>query len=172
MMLKYSRCVCNFNNWHFTLFYFQILLSSISQKFHSVTLEMNKNSHFASSENVTDDDRNKIMGHYFGEIYLILPNSWASQPDCLHGRNVTQTGSKILFNKIRKYHPDFILESPHPIFGSEPWSNQFGGCTVQGHGVAVPYTFLTNLGGVQQDTVPINSMERTKKYATAGNLKT
>ena len=130
---------------------------------------MRSNKSPSVSENATTSANRNIVPNYFGDIYLILPSSWANQPDCLHGRNVTQTGSKILFNKVKKYHPDFILESPHPIFGSEPWANQFGGCTVAGHGVVVPYTFLTDLEEVNGG-ITISPMVRIKKYAVAGNL--
>ena len=68
---------------------------------------------------------------------------------------------------MKKHNPDFILESPHPIFGSEPWSNQFGGCTVQGQGVVVPYTFFTdleeNVESTQRDPV-----EKMKQRFSAG----
>ena len=98
---------------------------------------------------------------------LISPSSWASQPDCLHGRNIVQSGSKVLYNKVKKHNPDFILESPHPIFGSEPWSNQFGGCTVQGQGVVVPYTFFTNLEE-NVESIQRDPIEKMKQRFSAG----
>ena len=109
------------------------------------------------------------MSNYFGDIYVILPSSWASQPNCLHNRNIMQSGSKILYNKVKKYHPDFLLEAPHPIFGSEPWSSQFGGCRVQGHGVTVPYTFLTNLEE-NSESIENDPTERMKQRFDAGML--
>ena len=107
------------------------------------------------------------MSNYFGDIYVILPSSWASQPDCLLNRNVVQSGAKILYNKVKKYHPDFLLEAPHPIFGSEPWSNQYGGCTVQGHGVIVPYTFLTDFEQ-NTETYGKDRLEKMKQRFNAG----
>ena len=109
------------------------------------------------------------MSNYFGDIYVILPSSWASQPNCLHNRNIMQSGSKILYNKVKKYHPDFLLEAPHPIFGSEPWSSQFGGCRVQGHGVTVPYTFLTNLEE-NSEFIKNDPTEKVKQRFDAGML--
>ena len=122
------------------------------------------------SENATTGVKRDVRPNYFGDIYLILPSSWTSQPDCLHGRNATQIGSKILYNKVKKYHPDFILESPHPIFGSEPWSNQFGGCKVPGHGVVVPYTILTDLEE-SSSGIKNNPRDKITKYRRAGNAK-
>ena len=129
---------------------------------------MDENKMSLSNETDRNGSNGNLMSSYFGDIYVILPSSWESQPDCLHGRNVTQTGSKILLNKVKKYHPDFILGSTHPIFRSEPWSNQFGGCTVQGHGVVVPYTFLTDLDGGYSG-ISTDPMERLEKYAKAGS---
>ena len=80
-----------------------------------------------------------------------------------------QSGSKILYNKVKKYHPDFLLEAPHPIFGSEPWSSQFGGCRVQGHGVTVPYTFLTNLQE-NSEFIENDPTEKVKQRFDAGML--
>ena len=135
----------------------------MSKQFYSFTSEINAN----SNHNDHGSIKEKTNGNQFGEVYVILPSSWANQPDCLHGRNVTEDGSKILFNEVEKYHPDFILESPHPIFGSEPWSDQFGGCTVQGQGVRVPYTLLTELEPMG-DEVIVDRKDKIEKYVLAG----
>ena len=144
------------------------MLSSVSEKFYSITKERNQNEFSrAHANNSTNNVSENLVSNYFGDIYVILPSSWASQPDCLLNRNVVQSGAKILYNKVKKYHPDFLLEAPHPIFGSEPWSNQYGGCTVQGHGVIVPYTFLTdfeqNMGTFGKD-----ESEKMKQRFNAG----
>ena len=135
----------------------------MSKQFYSFTSEINAKSNHNDHENIKEETN----GNQFGEVYVILPSSWANQPDCLHGRNVTEDGSKILFNEVEKYHPDFILESPHPIFGSEPWSDQFGGCTVQGQGVRVPYTLLTELEPMG-DEVIVDRKDKIEKYVLAG----
>ena len=140
----------------------------MSERFYSITKERKQNEFHGNSQNVTTNNvTENFVPNYFGDIYVILPSSWASQPDCLHGRNVRQSGSKILYNKVKKYNPDFILESPHPIFGSEPWSNQFGGCTVQGQGVVVPYTFFTNLED-NAESIQIDPIDKMKQRFSAG----
>ena len=147
---------------------FQTLLSSISNRFHDVTLQIQEaKRHRDGKENVKSEGDEKFASNYFGDISVLLPNSWISQTECLHGRNVTQAESNILFNKVKKYHADFMLGPPHPIFGSEPWSRQFGGCTVPGQGVMIPYTLLTDLDEVKDETNPEPRIWM-EKYSKAG----
>ena len=141
-----------------------MLLTSISRRFHDVTkLPEVLNKHNA------DDITEKVNGdvtNYFGDIFVLLPSSWMNSQttsECLHGRNFTQ--NRILFNKVQKHHPDFLLSSPHPIFGSEPWARQYGGCQEPGHGVMVPYTLLTQL---DDDIFGTEDSKVAEKYARAG----
>ena len=146
------------------------MLSSASERFYKITKESHQNTFHGAPLNGTKNNvTENVVSSYFGDIYVILPSSWASQPNCLHNRNIMQSGSKILYNKVKKYHPDFLLEAPHPIFGSEPWSSQFGGCRVQGHGVNVPYTFLTNLEE-NSEFIDNDPTEKMKQHFDAGML--
>ena len=152
------------------LLFFQDLLSSVSEKFYTITKENYQNTFDGKISNATNKNvTENVVSNYFGDIYVILPSSWAIQPDCLHNRNIMQSGSKILYNQVKKNHPDFLLEAPHPIFGSEPWSSQFGGCGVQGQGVALPYTFLANLKE-NSESIGKGPIERMKLRLDAGML--
>ena len=93
------------------------------------TLMTSTSTHLSSSSS----DRGQ-----FSSIQVILPASW-SGTECVNS-NVTYVSSE------RNHHnlnADFTISEPHPIFGSEPFAEQYGSCGKVGKGVHIPYTALT-----------------------------
>ena len=67
------------------------------------------------------------------------------QADCFVDRHLSKDVSAV---RDGLGGADITVTGPHPVFGSRPVSNQFGGCGTRGNGVSLPYTFL-ELEGVQ-----------------------
>ena len=82
----------------------------------------------------------------FGDVTLVLPDAW---PDnCADGGRpeVTLTGS----------YPtsDLRLSVPHPVYGSEPWTQQPGLCGQPGSFVQMAAGYLTDDDGNVSDKGP------------------
>ena len=71
----------------------------------------------------------------FGSIEVIVPSSWNNE-ECLKSRRLQPHSTQ--------GDPNILVESPHPIFGSQPHADQFGQCGVPGLQLRVPYTLLTD----------------------------
>ena len=56
------------------------------------------------------------------------------------------------------------VESPHPIFGSQPHAEQFGQCGVAGEQLTLPYTLLTDNVRVTQQNSKSNYYIKIKFY--------
>ena len=81
----------------------------------------------------TSEQLHSATGGKFDDISIILPNSWIGT-DCAFEAEEAHLGD---------VEADFTVEAPHPIFGSEPYSEQFGQCGSNGRGVKIPFTALT-----------------------------
>ena len=101
-------------------FSFQVYLTSISKRLYDVTEAQ------------------------FGDVTVLLPTTWTGNEDCVAGRNLSVSGYDL--SLARSTDPDFSIVDPHPIFGAEPWVQQFGGCGVKGKGVSIPFPYLTESG--------------------------
>ena len=71
------------------------------------------------------------------------------QADCFVDRHLSKDVSAV---RDGLGGADITVTGPHPVFGSRPVSNQFGGCGTRGNGVSLPYTFL-ELEGVKHGTM-------------------
>jgi len=100
--------------------FFQVYLTSISKRLYDVT------------EAQIDD------------VTILLPATWTGNEACISGRNLSISGADL--SLARSVDPDFSILDPHPIFGPEPWVQQFGGCGVRGKGVSIPFPYLTENG--------------------------
>ena len=38
--------------------------------------------------------------------------------------------------------PDFKVDSPHPLYGTEPWTQQYGQCGVSGLNIRLPFPLI------------------------------
>lgn len=65
---------------------------------------------------------------YFGEITIILPTNWPST--CLPIHPYNQSSNGIL--PSRGEVSDVTITVSHPIYGNNIWTEQTGGCGVQG----------------------------------------
>ena len=80
----------------------------------------------------------------FANFQILVPSSWNNEL-CLRSRRLLPTyehGKEV----------NFAIESPHPIFGNQPFARQFGQCGVPGRGVQIPYTILTDQMRLDQET--------------------
>ena len=98
----------------------------------------------------------EFIYHYtFYEITLFFKNSRVTyifvgfQADCFVDRHLSKDVSAV---RDGLGGADITVTGPHPVFGSRPVSNQFGGCGTRGNGVSLPYTFL-ELEGVKHGTM-------------------
>ena len=73
----------------------------------------------------------------FGEIEIIVPSSWSGE-ECLKSRYLTRSAG---FSD-RGNGAAFTVDNPHPIFGIEPRTDQYGHCGIGGLGVHLPYPIL------------------------------
>ncbi len=83
-----------------------------------------------------------ITESQFGDITILLPVTWAGNEECLAGRNLSISG--LDQSLARGVDPDFRVVDPHPIFGAEPWIQQYGQCGSRGRGVWIPFPYLTD----------------------------
>lgn len=65
---------------------------------------------------------------YFGEITIILPNDWPST--CLPTHHHNHSSNTILPSSGER--SDVTITVEHPIFQNNIWTEQPGGCGVQG----------------------------------------
>ncbi|XP_057365303.1 calcium-activated chloride channel regulator 1-like isoform X2 [Daphnia carinata] len=78
---------------------------------------------------------------YFGDVTIVLPNSWVSDPICsmlMTMSNITQ------LPWARTHSADIRITPDHPVFGNQPHSFQYGGCQEPGLSINVPSTFVSN----------------------------
>jgi len=75
----------------------------------------------------------------FGSLNVILPNSWNNE-ECLRSRDVYHQ----VQNGFETSQIDIVVEAAHPIFGADPWTEQFGQCGVQGQKMRLPYPILVD----------------------------
>ena len=95
---------------------------------------------------------------YFGNVTIIVPDSWASDPSC--SLLLTSTNVNAL-PWARTHRADLRITPDHPNFGAQPYSFQYGGCRTPGMPINVPSSFLTS------DTVlakGINSFCQMNKF--------
>ncbi len=104
----------------FCHFLFQIYLTSTSKRLYDVTESQ------------------------FGDVTILLPATWTGNEECLGGRNISTSG--LDQSLARGSDPDFRIVDPHPIFGVEPWIQQFGQCGSRARGVSIPFPYLTEKG--------------------------
>ncbi len=70
----------------------------------------------------------------FGSFRILVPSSWNNE-QCLRSRRILSTyphGDQVAIK----------VESSHPIYGSQPWAQQFGQCGVPGLNLRLPYPIL------------------------------
>ena len=80
----------------------------------------------------------------FSSFQILVPSSWNNEL-CLRSRRILPTyahGQK----------SDFKVESPHPIYGSQPWAEQYGQCGVPGLSVQLPYPLLVDQIRIDTET--------------------
>ncbi|KAI9559851.1 hypothetical protein GHT06_013858 [Daphnia sinensis] len=78
---------------------------------------------------------------YFGDVTIILPNSWVRDPICstlMKLTNLTQLPWP------RNHSADIRFTPDHPVFGDQPHSFQYGGCREPGLPINVPSTFVVS----------------------------
>ncbi len=98
-----------------------------------------------TSKNLYEMTRRKAR---FDSINVLLPASW-SGTDCLNGRPINDKISS-------SDHPDFVVTSDHPIFGSaRPITWQYGPCGQPGLGIRLPHALLTQ-GNLTESTSKYN----------------
>jgi hypothetical protein len=73
----------------------------------------------------------------FGELNVLVPASWNNE-ECLQSRQMEPASSRV----HQVMESDFVVDSPHPIYGAEPWAQQYGQCGVGGLSIKVPYSLL------------------------------
>ncbi|KAK4030097.1 hypothetical protein OUZ56_023054 [Daphnia magna] len=82
---------------------------------------------------------------YFGDVTIILPDSWVSDPIC----STLMTSTNItLLPWARSHSADIRFTPNHPVFGNQPHSFQYGGCQEPGLSINVPSTFVSNFTDV------------------------
>lgn len=72
----------------------------------------------------------------FSSFRILVPSSWNNEL-CLRSR-------KLLNTYPHGEDVSFKVESPHPIYGAQPWAQQFGQCGVAGKNVRLPYPILVD----------------------------
>ena len=80
----------------------------------------------------------------FGSFRIIVPSAWNNEM-CLKSRNILNTYP-------HSEEASFKVESPHPIFGAQPWARQFGQCGVPGLDIHLPYPILVDDIRTSQET--------------------
>ena len=91
----------------------------------------------------------------FGSIEVTVPSGW-NKEDCLRSR---QLKPQSISEKAQ-----IQVESPHPIFGSQPHAEQYGQCGVAGEQLTLPYTLLTDNVRVTQQSSKSNYYIKIKFY--------
>ncbi|XP_057365444.2 calcium-activated chloride channel regulator 1-like [Daphnia carinata] len=150
------------NMYVFVPFFFVLITSPLTSPSHitlttrgyqNVVVAIDENSRFTSCqqdlENVKKVIRSTSISFgqglerpaYFGDVTIILPNSWASDPIC--SRLMTMTNITLL-PWARTHSADIRITPDHPVFGSQPHSFQYGGCQEPGLSINVPSTFVSN----------------------------
>ena len=71
-----------------------------------------------------------------GSVTIELPNHWSAR-SCLPP---TPTPGEI--SPITTQSPQFIVDSPHAVFGDTPWTQQSGGCGRKGDFIQLGVDFL------------------------------
>ena len=72
----------------------------------------------------------------FGSLRILVPASWSNE-ECLLRRN-------ILSHYPHGRSADFYVDSPHPLFGAEPWTQQFGQCGISGLNIRLPFPLIVD----------------------------
>ncbi|KAI9559833.1 hypothetical protein GHT06_013840 [Daphnia sinensis] len=70
---------------------------------------------------------------YLGNVTIVVPSYWTADGNCL-------VDSSIKWPRI--HQADFIVGQNHPVYGSRPFSLQYGGCGVSSLAVRLPLNFL------------------------------
>ena len=71
----------------------------------------------------------------FGSVEVTVPSAWNNE-ECLRSR---QLKPESILDPA-----EISVESPHPIFGSQPHAEQYGQCGIPGRQLTLPYTLLTD----------------------------
>lgn len=72
---------------------------------------------------------------FFRNVTILIPKNWPN--DC-----VSYVDSSIVWP--RPHLSDIVLDDNNPVFGSRPFSLQYGGCGVNSLAIRLPISFLTS----------------------------
>ena len=71
---------------------------------------------------------------YFRDVTILIPSHWAANRNCLADTNITWP---------RTHMADLIVGQDHPVFGSQSFTLNYGGCGVSSLPVRLPIGYLT-----------------------------
>ena len=71
---------------------------------------------------------------YFRDVTILIPSHWAANRNCLADTNITWA---------RTHMADLIVGQDHPVFGSQSFTLNYGGCGVSSLPVRLPIGYLT-----------------------------
>lgn len=88
----------------------------------------------------TSEQLHSATGGKFNDVSVIIPDSWIGTDCAVDAAALQEEAGGHSGGDVGA---DFTVEAPHPIFGSEPYAEQFGQCGQRGKGVKIPFTALT-----------------------------
>ena len=90
----------------------------------------------------------------FGSFRILVPASWSNE-ECLLRRN-------ILSKYAHGQAPDFKVDSPHPLYGTEPWTQQYGQCGVSGLNIRLPFPMI-----VEEPRISVQNRELISSHPSS-----
>lgn len=72
---------------------------------------------------------------FFRNVTIMVPNHWPDE--C-----VSYFDSSVIWP--RPHLSDIILNEDHPVFGTRPFSLQYGGCGINSLAIQLPISFLSS----------------------------